>query len=211
MKNHSLTILYAISLIAGVLLTIYWQEADIFSWIVIALGILLLIPCVVCLIAAFVPQKTHNPEGPELVKSRRSFAWTMILSGIGGTILGLLMICLPNFFVQYIVYTFGVILIIFSCVQLSFVSPAMRVEKISGWFLAVPVATLAAGVIIICIGQEKIQAAAALITGLILIFYSVNGFVSVIGRRTIDRRMASSSQPAENAREPQDVEAVDAE
>ncbi len=105
-SSNWLTIL--ITAIVGVLLIIWHTKLDILSWVMIAVGVMFLIPSVYSLIASLSSRKKLKAAGqqPSAMGSGSS-----ILAAIAGCGLGIWMIVDPGFFVGLTAYLFAIILI----------------------------------------------------------------------------------------------------
>lgn len=177
MKERTFLITYLSSFIIGILLLLFYNSARIFETIIMIVGFLILIPSLGAGISIFLPSKRG-------VKGLVGFeSWVVLLSSIAGAIFGLLLLCMPDFFTSYLIYTFGIILILCGVIQLSRLATALKVYAISTWYLFIPIVTIIAGIVIIILGPEKIQHLVTIITGVFLLCYSVNGFVGWFDNR----------------------------
>lgn len=189
MNNKSFIYTYLFTLIGGVLLIILHNRGQIWEALSIVLGIGFLVLGILSLLSAvFISSKARA------VGAKRSPA-LIIVSG-ASFILGLLMVIAPKFFVDYLVYAMGVLLVLCGVIQLCNFMPNMRGLGFSGFFLAAPVACLATGILIFVIGAEKIRDVLALVTGIVLVIYSLNGFLGYFKRRALAKTLANKIDPS---------------
>lgn len=189
MNNKSFIYTYLFTLIGGVLLIILHGRDKIFEGMCIILGIGFLVLGVLSLLSAIFISNKARAAG-----AKRSPA-LIIVSG-ASFILGLLMVIVPDFFVQYLVYAMGVLLVLCGVIQLCNFMPNIRGLGFSGLFLAAPIACLATGILIFVIGAEKILNVLALLTGIVLVVYSVNGFLGYFKRRALAKTLANKIDPS---------------
>ena len=186
MKNTQYLVSYIFTLIIGVLLLVYSRQTNIFEIIVVVIGICFIIPSLVGLYMGFAGKK--QTDG-----SRKSRPWYIGTSAIAGLVGGVLLVAMPGFFVHYLIYTFGVILVVAGIIQILFLSAEGR--DIGGmptaWFI-MPWIIVATGIAIIIIGPEKLADAATIVTGIALTLYSINGLLSASAHKLTTRRMARS-------------------
>lgn len=190
MKNTSYIVSYIFTLIVGVLLLIYWNAVNIFQIIIIAIGCCFILPSLIGLFLGFSGKK--NPDG-----TRSSRPWYVGISSIAGLIGGVLLVAMPDFFVHYLIYTFGVIMVVAGIIQILFLSVEGR--DIGGmpasWFI-MPWLTVATGIAVIIIGPERLSHAATIVTGVALTLYSVNGLLSASAHKVTKHRQTKAAARA---------------
>lgn len=138
MNNKSFIYTYLFTLIGGVLLLILHGRDKIFEGMCIILGVGFLVLGILSLLSAVFISDKARAAG-----AKRSPA-LIIVSG-ASFILGLLMVLVPAFFVSYLVYAMGVLLVLCGVIQLCNFMPNMRGLGFSGYFLVAPVLSLFAG------------------------------------------------------------------
>ena len=175
MNNKSYLYSYLLTLIGGVVLVIMRGRANLFEAITIIVGILFLIPGLMSLIRVIFP-----PKAAKLAGEKPSVG--LIIVAAAAIIFGILLIAAPHLFVNFIVYAFGALLIICGVVQLLNFIPSMGNLGFPKWYLATPVLSLCIGILIMIIGAEKILDVLALVTGIVLIVYGLNGLAGYIDR-----------------------------
>lgn len=169
MKQSTNTITLFATLAAGILMIIFNGRTDLFSLIVIILGIMLAVPSLVAGIRYFTAKGREDQP-----------SWTILIPATGGLILGVLMLCAPGVFVHYLIYTFGVVLILVGIMQLVFLMQGGWMAGAYYSLIIVPSLTIGAGLLIIVLGPEKLQSAVTLIVGIALTIYSLNGFAGML-------------------------------
>lgn len=194
MKSKTFLWAYLFSLIAGVLLIIFSGSGAIFRSIVIALGILFLIPSVVAFVMSLIPPKKDD--------GTKDFKWYLIFTSSLGMAFGIMLLAIPGFFVEWIVYTLAAILIFYGIVGIVFLRAGDMPES-SKLFYTTPVLTLLCGVIIIFVGPQATEKAIALLTGCFLVVFSINGFWGFLERLHLARKarkaLAAAATDGENA------------
>lgn len=175
MKNRNILWAYLIAIVAGVLLVAFHASSNVFEIIVIIIGVLFFVPSLLAAITTFFP-------GKEAKAQQKSVRWDVGLTAIGGIILGLLLICMPGFFVDYLIYTLSIVLIICGIMQIISISKSGE-ASVAGWLFIVPVLSVVAGIVMIIAGPQKIANAATIITGIFLICYGANGFIGYLCTR----------------------------
>lgn len=190
MNNKSFIYTYLFTLIAGVLLIVLHGREKIFEGMCIILGIGFLVLGILSLLSAvFISDKARQAgikRSPVLI----------IVSG-ASFILGLLMVMAPAFFVNYLIYAMGALLVLCGVIQLCNFMPDIRTLGLSGWFLTAPVLSIGFGVAVFVIGAEKILNVLALVTGIVLVVYSINGFFGYFSRRGLALRRYMQQKPKE--------------
>lgn len=170
MKKPASLITYVAALVIGVILLSLHEKVDLLKGIVITMGILITIPSALMLISAFTA-KNENGE--------RVFpAWYTILVTCAGLVLGIWMLCMPDTFKEWMVYTLGVGLILVGAAQMIFIHTASKPLGPNPWWYCVPVLVLVGGFIICFIGPDGTNVWATLTTGVLLIVYAANGIAS---------------------------------
>lgn len=160
--NYSLIrILFA--LIVGLILII-WPGAAV-NYLVITVGILFLIPGLIGLIGYIASKPREN--------SSVSFP----LEGIGSILLGLLLIIMPDFFANVLMYVLGFILILAGIWQLASLNLARKQMKVPGGFFIVPFLILLMGVIVIFFPAD-VRNTTFIIIGVTCLVYAVNELVN---------------------------------
>lgn len=169
----------AISAVVGILFIIWHGRIDLLSWIVIAMGILLMVPGIYNLIALiFGKRKTYksetaNSETTVVVSTLPVFS--SALASICCVVLGLWMVLKPDFFVGFLAYLFAAVMIVFGVYQIYTLYKMGRSMVIPWYLYIVPIVMAAAGIIIICSSVHTLQDVVVLLTGILLVLVAING------------------------------------
>lgn len=190
MNNKTYLYTYLFTLIAGVLLILLKDRSDIFTAISIVVGVLFLVIGVLTMIGNLKLSKAQKAAG------MKSNPWQILASG-ASIILGLMMVIKPDLFVHLVVYALGVVLILCGIIQLANFLPQYRSLRFDWYFLIVPVLAIGFGVTVFVLGAAKIADLMALITGITLTVYSINGFLGYARRGSLARRVTNPGVPAE--------------
>lgn len=189
MNNKSYIYTYLFTLIGGLLLIILHQRAQIFEAICIVIGIGFLILGLLSLMSAVFISNKARAAG-----TKRSPALITVSSA--SLILGLLMVIVPGFFVNYLVYALGLLLLICGVIQLCNFMPGMSGLGLSRLYIIAPSLSIVAGLLVFIIGADKILDSLALVTGIVLTIYSINGFAGYFKRRKLAKAMAVRIDPS---------------
>lgn len=168
MKKSASIITYVAALVIGILLLAFHERVDLMKGIVVAIGVLIVIPSALMLITSFIGKKNS-------VGVRTYPAWYSVVVAIAGLVLGVWMLCMPAFFENAMVYTLGVILILVGAAQIIFLYNASKGLGLNPWWYCIPTLVLAGGFIVCFLGPQGVNTWATLTTGILLIVYSANG------------------------------------
>lgn len=175
MKSKNFIITYLSALTIGILLLIYHQQQELYRTIVIVIGALVAVPSLVLLLTMLLRRRPAPGKGEA---QARAVTIASELASAAGVALGVWMMCSPQFFITAIIYTLGAILLIVAIAQITYIYQAARPFRPAfGWFI-VPLLTLAAGIVLIAMGPQRVASAAGLVTGIVLVVYAANGFAS---------------------------------
>lgn len=171
MNKKSNLLTYLITLACGIALIVLNGREKLFDAIAILIGIVFLLLGAVSLIGALHLRKSEKQAGirPNV---------PLIVVSAGALALGLLMVIIPTFFVHYLVYAIGVVLVLCGAIQLANLIPGMRTFGLSGFYLSAPVICILAGIVIMILGPAKILDFLAILAGIVMVVYSLNGLVA---------------------------------
>lgn len=163
-------ITYIVTLVAGVLFIIFRQDTDIIDTLTLIAALIFIVPGVVNFIMGLRNSK----------RTERSFITTfgLMLVSAGAVALGVLMLFIPGFFANYVAITLGILLVLCGIYQLVWALKGAGRPK-ERWFVAVPLLVVAAGVVVMILQADGITPLLWIITGSVLIAYSLNGFVAM--------------------------------
>jgi len=135
-KTINYFIIRAISaVVLGVLLILYPEMVS--SFFVITIGILFIVPGLLALIGYFTADKAKRPEIPRL------------LAGIGSLLFGVVLVAVPGFFVNVLMYILGVFLIVGAIEQIVVLIRARKNATVSTVYYIIPLVVLATGVLVL--------------------------------------------------------------
>lgn len=177
MNNKPYLTTYLLGLIIGVLLCIFHNKENIFTLMVIIIGVLIILPSVFGIGRGFAGKK--QADG-----TRKNLPWYTAAACIIGLVIGILLISFASFLAAYIVYTLGVLLLIAGIVQImALVAERHDLGSVNRIWYGMPWITVAAGVVIVILGPEKIKGIVTILTGVILVLYGLNGLFSLLNHK----------------------------
>lgn len=159
MRNNSLITAIVVGIV-GALLIIFEGRGDLLSWIVIALGVMFILPGAFLLLSQLMTDS-----------SRRS--GSSIVAAVGCLCLGVILCVIPDVFVNILIYLFAFILIVGGIAQLVSLSNF----KMPAGLYIIPALVAITGVVMIFAGAEKDASVIVLVTGIAMVLYSINSFV----------------------------------
>lgn len=172
MKKSTSLITYVSALVIGIILLSLHEQVDLLKGVVIAMGVLITLPSAIMLVSCFIGKKDEY--------GNRTFpAWYSVIVAIAGLVLGIWMLCMPEAFELWMVYTLGVVLILVGAAQISFIYSASKPYGANPLWYCVPVLVIAGGFIICFLGPQGLNTWATITTGILLIVYAANGLSSV--------------------------------
>ncbi|MDE6339112.1 MAG: DUF308 domain-containing protein [Muribaculaceae bacterium] len=186
MRKVIYAIVYLAALIIGAVLLIFNHQVventqPMLHPVIIAAGIIFVIPGLCLLIASLIPHKDSNG----VVISR---PWISTVMGIIALIWGVLILIMPGGLLGYFNITLGVSVILAGIAQITWIIKGRKTNGAPIWLYLIPLLTIAAGVWIIILkqdyqnpGRELIQG--CIIAGVTLIVWAINGFGSLPRRK----------------------------
>jgi len=162
-KTINYFIIRAISaVVLGALLILYPQKAISFG--VIIIGILFIVPGLLSLIDYFTVEKAKRPEMPAL------------LAGIGSLLFGVVLVAIPNIFVNVLMYILGIILIAGAVEQIVLLIRARKIAAVSFAFYLIPLVILAAGILVL-FNPFKTAETIFILIGVTCLIYGIMEFI----------------------------------
>lgn len=157
----------------GIALIVLHNRVDILSWISVLIGIMFIIPSLFSLGLTFF---SGNRED-------RSSSASSIIASIGGLGLGVAMCIVPGTFAGIFVYVFAAILVVAGLWHIVFITWLAKPAVMPGWFYAIPVLLVIAGVAILFTSIKTINNVVVLITGIAFICSAVNSILELVATR----------------------------
>ncbi len=170
----------AVAAAVGVLFVIWHSRIDLLSWIVVAMGVLLIIPGAYNMITSMAGhrQARRIAAGESVAVTKRGAGRNADISSMLASVctigLGVWMLVNPDFFVGMLAYLFAVLLIAYGLYQIYSLAYLSRPYVMPWFFYIVPVVLVAAGVVILCTSVRTMNSVVVLVTGIMLIVSAVN-------------------------------------
>lgn len=186
MKKVTFLITYIAALVIGVLFLVFAGEADApivngtIHGMMIAVGIILIIPGFVALIKSMKPRR--DPNG--VIKT---IPWYITACSIASLAWGIMLLCIPSLS-DYLSITLGITLIIAALGQVIFIVLASRPYGASlAWYI-VPLCVLCTGIIDITLindyaNRGDSNTTACILSGILLLLWAANGLLSLNYRK----------------------------
>lgn len=169
--NNWLTII--IVFVVGVLLIVWHSRVDILSWIVVAVGLMLVIPGLYSLISAMVRKKDDG-------QISHSASSASIVAGVGAMALGVWMLIQPTFFVGMLAYIFAALLILYGIFHIIMIGFWAKPIVLPMWFYVIPVLMIVAGVALLFTSVRTLNSVVVIITGVSLVASAVNSLLEMV-------------------------------
>lgn len=163
-------ITYLCTLAAGILFIIFRQDTNIIDTLTLIAALIFLIPGVINFVQAL--KSTRRRE------SAMGTAIGLMLVSAGAIALGILMIIIPDTFKDYVVIVLGILIMLCGIYQFVHVYRRLAGPK-TRWFLVGSVLVFIAGFVVAILKTSGLNANIWLAIGIILIAYSVNGFIAL--------------------------------
>ena len=184
MTTKKTIFIYVCALVAGVLLIVFNQSADLLQTILRIIGVALAVPSIIVGVYAF----SHKAEPAE---SKKMKILTLVVCA-GCACFGLMMVLAAGVFVDFMRYVFAFLLVVAGLQQLILLLILRRTVKLSGWFYLIPFLTVAAGVTLAVVSIESIESYVSIVTGVALTAAGVNGIIGYFARRKIEKQINSA-------------------
>lgn len=162
-------------LFVGVALIALYNRVELFSWIVIAIGILFILPSLYNLIVLIISKRDKE----------RTARTPGIVSSIGGLCLGICMLVDPNIFVGILVYLFAALLVVGGISQIALIAYGTAPLRAPWWMYIAPVIITGVGVWMLCSNILDIQSTVVLITGIAFVITAINSILVYVGARSV--------------------------
>lgn len=189
MKTRSAWLASILILAAGVILTIIYR-LDVFTGIVIALGIIFIIPGVINLVSLPgsskpIVKKEQTDKSQQMRRRSRFDVITGLISSTGSVILGITMIGWSDLYIKFLPIIFAILLIIGGCFHFIAMAMAIRPIKLPVWLYVMPITLLVMGFSIIYVTSLQPHHI-VLIMGAGLIIFAINTMLELWFTRKIN-------------------------
>lgn len=164
----------------GVMLIVMHNEINLFSWLVRALGIILLLPGVYVMLHSInvmsgnTGKEIEGAEKSPITFSQRSAALSLIVVSAAAIIFGVWMLIAPAFFVKFFTYLLASVLVLYGVYMLVVIIYFCRPVIMPWPFYITPVLFILAGIVIFATPIQEQQAIVALATGILLVASAIN-------------------------------------
>lgn len=182
MKSKPYLLMFFFALIGGIVLLAFAHNPGIGKSVVMAIGVLSVIASAyTLLLAAF----SRNRQGNATKEDEAATVKTsLLIPAVAGLVFGLILVCMPEFFSRFLVYTYGVLFLICGFTQLMFITSKMGTYHISKGFMIVPLLIVGAGILLLVFWHnQEPDSTMTLVTGIVLICFGVNGFAGAAHRK----------------------------
>lgn len=177
----------------GVALIVLFGRYDIPRMILTVCGIAFVVPAVISLLSLF----SRSREGSVPAPAR----FFQLISSVGGLVLGICIMVMPETFRGLLVYLFGALLVVIGVYQVYLLSRKTRPGDYPSWTYIMPLLSLVAGVVMIAtpsLHRVENEHWLLLVTGIGFIFFGLTSFiVSVYNfkkRREVKRAAKEEAQ-----------------
>lgn len=170
-KSYLLTPI--IILIVGIALIVMHSQIDVIRWIVILIGCALLIPAVFNLIWILLRRRRTGSDIRE-ANDGSSIA-VSIITGL----LGIWIVCMPDFFAAFIVYLFAALLVFLAIIDVVLMIKASSPVRPPFWFYIVPIAMIVVAILLLASPLGTINATIVLVTGIAMTASGLNRLVEL--------------------------------
>ncbi len=200
------------AIVIGILLLAY--PGGVATGLVIAIGILFLVSGAIS-IATYIHARLHkadadvyDADGNLVAAAKPVFP----IVGVGSLLLGLILALMPGFFILYLMYIFGAILILGAINQFVVLMNIKKLGNIPFWFWIFPVLVLLSGFFVMI---DPIGMALSLFTiiGIALLVYGITDCIGAFRlhrdrkrfMREMERAAAAAQAPAQEMLEARDA------
>lgn len=187
MKTRSTTIVNLLALVVGLVLVLLCNQVDLIKYMVILLGVVIIVPTAWLIIRFIVSRLKHTPD---------ELGWPLLIPLAAGLAFGILLVSIPEFFEKYMLYTFAILIIVWGAGELVFTIMATKYGA-SRWWILIPVVGIATGIVVLCMGMDRVADAITLLTGIVLMCYGINGLLGEIGQKQLPQTSQSNNKPTE--------------
>ena len=161
MKKEGSWLIAVVTFLVGVLLIVFHGEVNLLTWIVEAIGVLIVVPSVWLILANVLGSKENrNP--------------VILTLSVVTLCFGVWICCAPDTFAEFIIFLFATLLIIFGFWHIAIVVQMSRMMKVSWVLYIMPSLLIAAGLVFIFTDLNTMQSVVELVMGICLVASSVS-------------------------------------
>lgn len=172
-------------LLAGVVLVALHDEVSLMRWVVVAMGVMFLVPSVVALLL-MLSRRVGAAQEREVSAAHAGFGGGL-LTMVGCICFGILLVIRPLVFVELLAYLFAIMLIIGGLYHVVTLIIATRKVAVSLWLFVLPALIALAGFVLLLSDIRDVEAWVNLITGVAFICFSLSSLVGYFVERKVKR------------------------
>ena len=176
--------------LAGLLLTLLYDEARLMESVVIVAGVMFLVPSVIALVL-MMAQASKTAAGEYADEPRAGIGNGGVLPLLGGICFGLSLILRPLLFVEILSYIFAAVLLLGGVYHIVVLSITSRKVGVSLWLYLLPLLVAVAGFVLLITDVRTVEKWVNLITGISLMCISLASLLEYIDSRRKSRRETS--------------------
>lgn len=176
--------------LAGLLLTLLYDEARLMESVVIVAGVMFLVPSVIALVL-MMAQASNTAAGEYADEPRAGIGNGGVLPLLGGICFGLSLILRPLLFVEILSYIFAAVLLLGGVYHIVVLFITSRKVGVSLWLYLLPLLVAVAGFVLLITDVRTVEKWVNLITGISLMCISLASLLEYIDSRRKSRRETS--------------------
>ncbi len=176
--------------LAGLLLTLLYDEARLMESVVIVAGVMFLVPSVIALVL-MMAQASKTVAGEYADEPRAGIGNGGVLPLLGGICFGLSLILRPLLFVEILSYIFAAVLLLGGVYHIVVLFITSRKVGVSLWLYLLPLLVAVAGFVLLITDVRTVEKWVNLITGISLMCISLASLLEYIDSRRKSRRETS--------------------
>ena len=176
--------------LAGLLLTLLYDEARLMESVVIVAGVMFLVPSVIALVL-MMAQASKTAAGEYADEPQAGIGNGGVLPLLGGICFGLSLILRPLLFVEILSYIFAAVLLLGGVYHIVVLFITSRKVGVSLWLYLLPLLVAVAGFVLLITDVRTVEKWVNLITGISLMCISLASLLEYIDSRRKSRRETS--------------------
>lgn len=173
-----------LTIAAGVFLIIFHNHLDLITWIVAAMGWLILLTGVYLVVS-------------NVVRRRQSRNIWQVMAGVAAVALGIWIVVTPTTFSHLLIYIFALVLVMSGAWHIFALRVIGRDISIPVYYYVIPALLVVAGVCFFITGAKIVTTAIILVMGIALVCSAAVTVMEIAGRRR-ERRALKATCQADN-------------
>lgn len=173
-----------LTIAAGVFLIIFHNHLDLITWIVAAMGWLILLTGVYLVVS-------------NVVRRRQSRNIWQVMAGVAAVALGIWIVVTPTTFSHLLIYIFALVLVMSGAWHIFALRVIGRDISIPVYYYVIPALLVVAGVCFFITGAKIVTTAIILVMGIALVCSAAVTVMEIAGRRR-ERRALKATRQADN-------------